>query len=163
MANVKRRDITVRGTVYPDTVAAARALGVKTKTIREAMRAGRLDRVGLGAGTPVRVRSVTYPTARAAAADLGVTSGAIYQALYRSGHCDGVGRDRRGSARAQPFEIAGLRYPSKSAASRALGFSRYYISEALRRDNAVMQRNIVLAAMREVARRDMARPEGRTA
>jgi hypothetical protein len=43
-----RCPVMIRGSAYPSITAAARALGVATRTVALALDSGRVDRVGLG-------------------------------------------------------------------------------------------------------------------
>jgi predicted transcriptional regulator len=69
--------VRVRGVVYPSQRAAATALGVAEKTVRNALDAGTIDLVGLrGPGTPGKpctYRGAEYPSMTAAAVACGVS------------------------------------------------------------------------------------------
>ena len=69
--------VRVRGVVYPSQRAAATALGVAEKTVRNALDAGTIDLVGLlvagRPGKPCTYRGAEYPSMTAAAVACGVS------------------------------------------------------------------------------------------
>ncbi|MPL79252.1 hypothetical protein SDC9_25128 [bioreactor metagenome] len=142
--------ITIRGVTYPDVTAAAQAFGVGADAIRQAARAGRLDRVGMPKGCepmPVRIRGEDYPDAKAAARALGVTTNAVYQAIVQ-GREDRLGLPRAPvSNRGRQFSIGGMSWPSEAEACRQLGLCLNYIYLARRRGSVAMQQVILQRAM----------------
>lgn len=83
------RPTLIRGVLYPSRSAAALALGVSASAIAHAIRAKRLETVGLrphgsgGPNQPCRIRGVLYPSQKAAAVALGVASSTVSEALQR--------------------------------------------------------------------------------
>lgn len=81
--------VRIRGVTYPSQRAAARALGVSERAIRNALDAGRVDQVGLhpkrgGApGIPCVYRGQEFPSRIAAAIAFDVSSKAVYRAVER--------------------------------------------------------------------------------
>lgn len=82
--------VRIRGTVYPSKRAAARALGVSTATIENALDGGWIDEVGLGrrkgGGGPKKAcvfRGNRYPSMTAAAQACGVSVSAVSMANRR--------------------------------------------------------------------------------
>lgn len=69
--------VRIRGVIHPSQRAAATALGVSEKTVRNALDAGTIDLVGLrGAGRPGKpctYRGADYPSMTAAAIACGVS------------------------------------------------------------------------------------------
>lgn len=69
--------VRVRGVVYPSQRAAASAMGVSEKTVRNALDAGTIDLVGLlvagRPGKPCTYRGAEYPSMTAAAIACGVS------------------------------------------------------------------------------------------
>lgn len=143
-------EITIRGVTYPDVNAAAQAFGVGAHAIRQAARAGRLDRVGMPKGCepmPVRIRGEDYADAKAAARALGVTTNAVYQAIVQ-GREDRLGLPRAPVRnRGRRFEIGGMSWPSEAEACRQLGLCLNYIYLARRRGSVAMQQVILQRAM----------------
>jgi hypothetical protein len=82
--------VCIRGVFYPSQSAAARALGVSEKTIRNALDAGREDDTGLSKrrggrpGKPCFYRGKSYPSLTAAARVCGVTTAAVSKALAKA-------------------------------------------------------------------------------
>lgn len=154
MGKTLYRDIEIRGVVYPNIAAAAGALGVQHSTVVKAMHRGRLQGVGLGQSSRVRmkirIRGKLYCDAKAAARVFGVTEGAIMTALHR-GNVDRLGIPRRGGPRAIMFRIGGLSWPSMRSASLELGFEAGYVSKAFTRNRASAKQSILAAAMRLAA------------
>lgn len=84
----------IRGVLYPSMSAAARALGVVTCTVSQAMDDGWLDRVGLGRPRgvssrpdlrkPCWFRGKRYPSRTAAALAHGVTVAAVSLSVSRA-------------------------------------------------------------------------------
>ncbi len=78
--------VRIRGILYPSQRAAALALGVTEKTIRNALDAGRIDDTALGLrrggrpGKPCVFRGKRYPSMHAAALDAGVSVAAVSKA-----------------------------------------------------------------------------------
>jgi len=154
-------EITIRGVTYPDVNAAAKAFGIGADAIRQAARAGRLDRVGMPKGCepmPVRIRGKDYADAKAAARALGVTPNAVYQAIVQ-GREDRLGLPRGPVRnRGRRFEIGGMSWPSEAEACRQLGLCVNYIYLARRRGSVAMQQMIMQRAMQLRVQR--ARAEG---
>ncbi|RWR49433.1 hypothetical protein EOW65_09145 [Sinirhodobacter ferrireducens] len=152
----KYGEITIRGVTYQDVNAAAQAFGVGADAIRQAARAGRLDRVGMPHGCepmPVRIRGEDYPDAKAAARALGVTTNAVYQAIVQ-GREDRLGLPREPVRnRGRQFSIGGMSWPSEAEACRQLGLCVNYIYLARRRRSVAMQQVIVRRAMQLRAER----------
>tara|TARA_R110000851_G_scaffold321340_1_gene486690 strand:- start:25813 stop:26355 length:543 start_codon:yes stop_codon:yes gene_type:complete len=158
MCKALRRDIEIRGVVYPDLPSAAKACGVTDAAVRSAMRNGTLHRVGLGKTgrepLPVRINGRDYKSAAAAAKHLKCTKSAIYQALS-CGREDKVARPQTYNGGAsKPITIGTLSFCSHASASRALGFKSDFLSNALSRGSKRGWQRILSAAMTEVARRD---------
>ena len=161
------QDIEIRGTVYPDVGAAAKALGVRPDAVRLAVRKGTAHRIGTRATgvepMPVRIRGQVYPSAKVAAQALGVRVSAIYMAMAK-GREDALGLPRRyNGAKSKEFSIGGLSFPSQNAASRALGFRNpEYVTRVLQRQSASGFERILGAAMAYAAKNpDCARQRGR--
>lgn len=82
--------VRIRGITYTSIRAAARALGVTEKTIRNALDAGRIDDTGLGKrsggrpGKPCFYRGKSYPSITAAAREWGVSTAAVSKALTKT-------------------------------------------------------------------------------
>lgn len=79
--------VRIRGIVYPSQRAAAAALGVTEKTIRNALDAGRIDDTGLGLrrggrpGKPCTFQGKRYPSMHEAARDTGVSVATVSKAV----------------------------------------------------------------------------------
>lgn len=150
MGKRKYTNLDVRGVVYPDVAAAAKALGVQQQTVHRAAREGRLHRLGLGRVgkecMPVRLNGRVYRDAHAAAADLGVGVSAVYQALHRG--YETVGQRRRGGAGSRPIVIAGRRFASLAELDRAIGRSPGYTSNAIKLNRAGRLEDIIGRVMR---------------
>ena len=77
MGIVKHTNLKVRGTVYPDTAAAAKGEGVSQEAVYYAIRNNSLDRLGLGTRGPqpypVCIGARTYPSVKAASHALGIS------------------------------------------------------------------------------------------
>ncbi len=147
----KYRDIRVRGVVYPDVESAAAALNVGPETVRYAIRAGTLHRLGTGRvgpePMPVRISGRNFKSVAAAAAHFDVGVWVIYRAL-ETGDPDRFLRPRRCNPwKSKPFTIGDLSFPSMRAASRALGFSPNYISVVCSRGSKRGYERILAAAM----------------
>lgn len=159
MGKIRHIAIVVRGHEYPDARTAALALGVRPGSVRRAIHAGSLDRLGLRqtgfAPMPIMIRGQCYDSARAAAAANGVSEGAVYTALSK-GCINRVGLGRGPGNNAKPFRVGGLTWPSMAAASRALGFGTDYIGRTLRRGGRRARARILAAAMAYEARQIIA-------
>ena len=96
--------VRIRGITYPSQRAAARALGVSERTVRNALDAGRIDEVGTReakggpGGVPCTYRGQVFPSRIAAAIACGVSSKAVYRAVGRA-------RDARISLPRQPDRL----------------------------------------------------------
>jgi hypothetical protein len=79
--------VRVRGVVYPSQRAAATALGVAEKTVRNALDAGTIDLVGLlvagRPGKPCTYRGAEYPSMTAAAIACGVSDKTVANDIRR--------------------------------------------------------------------------------
>ena len=79
--------VRVRGVVYPSQRAAATALGVAEKTVRNALDAGRADMIGITGngrpGKPCTYRGVEYPSLTAAAIACGVSDKTVANDIRR--------------------------------------------------------------------------------
>ncbi len=160
MGKRKYQDIEIRGVVYADTNAAAKALGVTSETVRTAIRKGTQHRIGTGATgvepMPVCLAGLHFEDARAAAVHFGVTRHAVYQAIV-SGRAQDFGkRPRYAYPSSKPITIGALSFPSMDEASRVLGFRQGYISLAMRRGSKAGLQRILAAAMKESMRRETA-------
>lgn len=158
MAKPLPRDIEIRGVVYPNLPAAAKACGVTDAAVRSAMRNGTLHRVGLRKPgrepLPVRINGREYKSAAAAAKHLKCTKAAIYQAVS-CGREDRVAiRKTYNGGPSKPIKLGTLSFSSHAAASRALGFKSGFLSRALSRGSKRGWQRILAAAMTEAARRD---------
>lgn len=82
--------VRIRGVTYHSQRAAARALGVSERTLRNALAAGREDEVGLRPavggprGVPCDYRGQLFPSRIAAAVAFDVSENAVYRALRRA-------------------------------------------------------------------------------
>lgn len=96
--------IIIRGVEYPDKAAIAAAFGISIPSVRNAIRLGRTEFIGIPAhktrkrtGTdpmPMRIAGKVYPDAHAAAKALKVSVKTIYSALS-TGREDFVGLGRK--------------------------------------------------------------------
>ena len=88
--------VKIRGKVYKNAGAAAKALGVKRSTIYSALYRNTLDTVGLGTGKhkknprggrprPVKIGDMQFPTLRAASVYLGYQERSLSRILARGG------------------------------------------------------------------------------
>lgn len=155
MGKIRHIAIVVRGHEYPDARTAALALGVRPGSVRDAIYAGGLNRLGLRqpgfVPMPIMIRGVRYDSARAAAAANGVSEGAVYTALSK-GCINRVGLGRGPGNNAKPFRAGRLTWPSMAAASRALGFHPGYIGQVFRVGGRTAKTRILAAAMAYEAR-----------
>ena len=84
MCKALRRDIEIRGVVYPDLPSAAKACGVTDAAVRSAMRNGTLHRVGLGkASKPITIGTLSFCSHASASRALGFKSDFLSNALSR--------------------------------------------------------------------------------
>lgn len=155
MGQRKYQDIEIRGVVYPDVNAAAKALGVSAEAVRIAIRKGTQHRIGTGAVgvEPMRVSigGQTFENATAAAAHFGVTRHAIYQAI-NAGRAQGFGKPpRHARLLSKPITIGNIKFSSMDEAGRVLGFGQGYISQVIRRGSKRGHERILAAAMKYAA------------
>jgi DNA-binding phage protein len=82
---------------------------------------------------PVANSGTVYRCAAVLAAAKGVTRFAVYQALYRNGDAEAVGRPRKGGNNCTPVKIGKYAWPSISHLARDLGMNRSHIDKMIRR------------------------------
>lgn len=91
--------VIIRGKVYPDARAAAKALGVSHRTINNLVARGRADHAGLGRGKhdqhhrsnakPVKIGPLEFRSVSAAAKELGIDRSTLRR--YLQGGADKSG------------------------------------------------------------------------
>lgn len=132
--------IEIRGILYRHARHAAKRLGVKPKTLYNAIYSDRLDRVGLGRGghnkKPITIRFFVYESRTEAGRVLGVTPTAIRQA-EKAGRAalSRVGRGAGGfkASRCKPIVWKGIEFASRAALARHLGVTPGAVGGAIRR------------------------------
>lgn len=82
---------------------------------------------------PVAKGGTVYRCAAALAEAYGVTRGAVYQALYRYGDAEAVGRPPKGGNNRTPVTVGRFHWPSISHLARDLGMNRSHIDKMIRR------------------------------
>lgn len=135
--------LTIRGQSFPSYAAVAAAFGIKEKSVRNAVRIGRVDQIGLRphltrfrtgpVPMTIRVRGQSYPSVRAVARRLKVAEDTVRTALLR-GREDyiglGVSRKHRRKAKEPPPHnareviIGAHHWTSIRLAAAALGVHR---------------------------------------
>lgn len=150
---------SVRGVDYDTPEAIAEAFGVSAVHVKNAKRAGRLDKIGISPAQsrassgpppmPVCIRGVMYKSANEASKRLGVNTSTIYAALHY-GRADSIGlgrgRPRKSyppgkSPRPTPFnalpvKIGALSWPSIRAAAADLDVKRSSLRDHIRNGNS---------------------------